>query len=1168
MFITKTLTKKKLEELIKQSFQFLNFSQASSLGDSLKGIGFYYATASGISISLDDLKTPSFKKELIQNIDNDFEEISRNWSIGLVSDVERFQSVIDNWNIGAEILKYQIIEHFQFNDPLNTLYIMAFSGARGNMAQVRQVIGMRGLMVNQEGDIIDLPIQANFREGLSSIDYIVSSYGARKGVVDTALKTADAGYLTRRLIYIVQEITIKAINCGTQTGLSFVLLPNSSSKDLLGKTIIKVTDFSGKTVSSFFPNKTLNEDYLELLIKKSPLILFYRSALTCDLKNGICQNCYGWDLSKREMIDLGLAVGIIAAQSIGEPGTQLTMRTFHTGGIFTGQFIENQTAPCSGLFELPSVIKTTSLRTSHGKIIPLLMEDITATITSWQGKKISIFIPRSSFLHFYESAFIKKGEIISEFQKEKKLISQKKIHPVRAPFDGIVLSRKLSARLFRTKNLKITKKDSVIWLASGKLYESPSETKFINKKYLFINSAFASSKIISPFSGVISFSENSNKIFISNGIKKAELNINQLTNISLIGKFEKIIKNFHYIDAHTIIGYYYQYPLVNEKIYRVKANIKKKSTNKTSFFFITEKDIWKINFDSNLIFDKEKQIIFPKDFLTPNLQAEGSGILLEKNGFQRIYQKTIALSVPQGTLLSSFQGKFLKKNQVLAYLVLSKQKGEDIVQGLPKIEELLEARKSKKSALLFSIPSIFLGSWKTSSTKCFIRNKKNYQSHNIFYKIELISKKSNELELSSKIRKLPLNKSERRSIRRLQKKRYFLLNFLQGIFSEKKHFIYGNTTYEMFPIKKLDTFNFSKKKFSPLDYKKDDNVFSSFKNSNQFLKKNNSILTSKSNLKQNPFYLSLENEKENRQRSMISFPFLGLPKFPDFLKRINFSSRKIIREFPNQVSSTLISEINQSKKSKIISSNFSSSSIIVSSKELLLKKKIATLNWYRLQNFDTSYLHFLLYPNTIRLKLSEFIDIGRPLTEGKIDAHNLLSSLFHYHSSLEPQILGTYRSIFKLQLILLNSIQSVYRSQGVEISNIHIELILRELTSKVRIKFAHGEIFYINEIISLSAILELCKIYEKRKHKEIFYEPILFPISKASLQKDGFLTAAGFQETRFVLTKAAIEGKKDWIRGLKESVIIGRLIPAGTGFINSANYLDTLFTYKHFNFKS
>jgi len=187
----------------------------------LKGIGFYYATASGISISIDDLKTPIAKKALIEGIGADFDTISKNWSLGLVSDVERFQNIINNWNSGAEALKAKIIEHFQYNDPLNSLHIMAFSGARGNMSQVRQVIGMRGLMVNQEGDIIDLPIQANFREGLSSIDYIISSYGARKGVVDTALKTADAGYLTRRLIYIAQDITVKAIDCETSSKLSF-----------------------------------------------------------------------------------------------------------------------------------------------------------------------------------------------------------------------------------------------------------------------------------------------------------------------------------------------------------------------------------------------------------------------------------------------------------------------------------------------------------------------------------------------------------------------------------------------------------------------------------------------------------------------------------------------------------------------------------------------------------------------------------------------------------------------------------------------------------------------------------------------------------------------------------------------------------------------------------
>jgi len=209
MLITRTVTKKILETIVHETFSNYGKLSSSCLLDSLKLLGFFYATNAGISINIEDLKTPDVKKDFIKTANAEIDDVSRQWQKGFVSDTERFQSIIDSWNFATESLKNRIVDYYQVFDPANNLYIMAFSGARGNMSQVRQLVGMRGLMSDQEGKIIDLPIQANFREGLSSIDYIISSYGARKGIVDTALKTADSGYLTRRLIYIAQDLVIR-----------------------------------------------------------------------------------------------------------------------------------------------------------------------------------------------------------------------------------------------------------------------------------------------------------------------------------------------------------------------------------------------------------------------------------------------------------------------------------------------------------------------------------------------------------------------------------------------------------------------------------------------------------------------------------------------------------------------------------------------------------------------------------------------------------------------------------------------------------------------------------------------------------------------------------------------------------------------------------------------
>jgi len=209
MLLNKTVTRKILETVVHETFSQFGIINCSSLLDSLKLLGFYYATNAGISINLEDLKTPNLKRDCIDTANKEIEEVSKNWQQGFVSDTERFQSIIDSWNIATESLKNKIVDYYKNFDPTNNLYIMSFSGARGNMSQVRQLVGMRGLMSDQDGKIIDLPIQTNFREGLSSIDYIISSYGARKGIVDTALKTADSGYLTRRLIYVAQDLVIR-----------------------------------------------------------------------------------------------------------------------------------------------------------------------------------------------------------------------------------------------------------------------------------------------------------------------------------------------------------------------------------------------------------------------------------------------------------------------------------------------------------------------------------------------------------------------------------------------------------------------------------------------------------------------------------------------------------------------------------------------------------------------------------------------------------------------------------------------------------------------------------------------------------------------------------------------------------------------------------------------
>jgi DNA-directed RNA polymerase subunit beta' len=219
IFRNRVIDKKQLKKLVSWSFENFGTARTAQMADEIKGLGFHYATRAGVSISVEDLQVPPEKRQLLEAADEEIRSTEERYTRGEITEVERFQKVIDTWNGTSEELKDQVVTNFRKNNPLNSVYMMAFSGARGNISQVRQLVGMRGLMANPQGEIIDQPIRTNFREGLSVTEYIISSYGARKGLVDTALRTADSGYLTRRLVDVSQDVIIRENDCGTERGI-------------------------------------------------------------------------------------------------------------------------------------------------------------------------------------------------------------------------------------------------------------------------------------------------------------------------------------------------------------------------------------------------------------------------------------------------------------------------------------------------------------------------------------------------------------------------------------------------------------------------------------------------------------------------------------------------------------------------------------------------------------------------------------------------------------------------------------------------------------------------------------------------------------------------------------------------------------------------------------
>jgi len=334
-----------LRDLVLESFKRLGIERTAALLDGLKQYGFELSTTSGITIGIDDVAIPPKKKELLAEAQAKLEKITAAYNRGFVNEQERYQQVVRLWNQTSEDVKEAVFENFRENMPFNPLYVMAQSGARGTPQQIRQLAGMRGLMSDPSGETIELPIRANFREGLDVLEYFISTHGARKGGADTALRTADSGYLTRKLVDVGHEVVVREDDCGTADFETIPLYEGEKARpkgqiemSLYGRHLASDVDLGDVTLAAGSALYKEDVNAIVRAMKDLPEMqgIEVRSPLSCQTRAGVCRKCYGLDLSMMREVSLGEAVGVIAAESIGEPGTQLTMRTFHTGGIATG----------------------------------------------------------------------------------------------------------------------------------------------------------------------------------------------------------------------------------------------------------------------------------------------------------------------------------------------------------------------------------------------------------------------------------------------------------------------------------------------------------------------------------------------------------------------------------------------------------------------------------------------------------------------------------------------------------------------------------------------------------------------------------------------------------------------------------------------------------------
>jgi DNA-directed RNA polymerase subunit beta' len=417
-FMNQTFGKKELGDLIFECFTTVGLSNTTEFLDHLKDFGFRYATMGGVSVGIEDLEVPAEKQEILAEADEQVTRFQKAYSAGYISNGERYNKIIDTWTHANNDVADAMVRHLERSKAgFNPVYMMMTSGARGNRDQMRQLAGMRGLMAKPQkkltggiGEIIESPIKSNFREGLTVLEYFISTHGARKGLADTALKTADAGYLTRRLVDVAQDMVITIEDCGTILGLEMTALKEGEDiieplKDrIIGNVALEdVYDpIDGELLVS--AGDLISEETADHIEDAGLQMVKIRSVLTCESKRGICGQCYGRNLATMKMVDIGEAVGILAAQSIGEPGTQLTLRTFHIGG--TASRIAAQTqrkSKIDGVIGLDRVVSVTTpederivtsregqiiLKTKEGQIRSRLSVPYGATLSVEEGQEI------------------------------------------------------------------------------------------------------------------------------------------------------------------------------------------------------------------------------------------------------------------------------------------------------------------------------------------------------------------------------------------------------------------------------------------------------------------------------------------------------------------------------------------------------------------------------------------------------------------------------------------------------------------------------------------------------------------------------------------------------------------------------------------------------------
>jgi len=952
--INRVMKKKELANLIDEAYRRCGDKQTVILADRLKDLGYYYATKAGLSICVDDMVIPESKKEIIEKARAEVLEIQNQYKEGLITDGERYNKVIDIWARANEDISERMMTGLRTMtltledgtekkvESFNPIYMMADSGARGSTQQIRQLAGMRGLMAKPTGEIIETPIEANFREGLSVLQYFISTHGARKGLADTALKTANSGYLTRRLVDVAQDAIISEYDCGTLDGIEMSSLEEGGeiiehvADRILGRVALEEIEhpFTGEIIVK--ANEEIKEDHKDKIQDAGIDRVKIRSVLTCQSRRGVCGLCYGRDLAHGRMVNIGESVGIIAAQSIGEPGTQLTMRTFHIGGT-------------------ASLKRNIISARKRGKVAFEREKDKTKAIIVYED----FVVDESAVDHW----LVEDGQTLREN-------SFLYVGPDHHMTEAERIGGKIEISLDR-KSFHIVDEDGV-----KHRFELPDGHRFTVRH----------GERVSPNSFMFEQVEGTPRI--TEAEKRGGI-------LQLRGSKGGKIR-FRLYERYPVLEY------MNAKVQegdRVESEgqvlLEWLGSSSSQLFSRNEGHVRFI--DLKTVVNRDGELVV--------MNRNGSIAITDEKGRERERNRVI-----YGAKLRVNDKELVNRETLLAEWdpytipiiteVSGRVKFGDVIEGLTMSEQVDEVTGLSRKVI--------------------------------------VEYKERDTEIRPRV---SIKDEHGRTIKIGESEARYLLPVGANIMTKEGEEVHAGDVIAKIP-------------------------------------------------------------RETTKTKDITG---GLPRVAEL-----FEARKP-KEF------AIISEID---------------GVVSFGKDTKGKRKVVVT-----PEVGEPKEYLIPKGKHISVHSGDWVQAGEALMEGSTNPHDLLG----------------IKGEKDLAKYLVDEVQEVYRLQGVKINDKHIEVIVRQMLRRVRVKEVGDTDFLVGEQIERSLFEEENNRVTQAGGVPAVGEPLLLGITKASLSTDSFISAASFQETTKVLTEASLSGKVDFLRGLKENVIMGRLIPAGTGLSRYKN---------------